>query len=147
MAIYGSGDALAAWILGELSLGRSIGMVMIGGFLYGVEVPNWFRWIDRHSGQGGWKASLGRTWWALIYFNPLWIARHLAFIALFSGDWSRIGWGLLQTGLWSFLANIPVAVLANWVIQNRLPLRLRFVASALFSALMAVYYALSARIF
>lgn len=147
MAIYGSGDAVAAWILGELSLGRSLGMVLVGGFVYGVEVPNWFRWIDRHCRRDGLRASLERTLWALAYFNPLWITRHLAFIALFSGDWSQLGWGLLETGLWSFLANIPVALLANWAIQNRLPLRLRFVASAVFSALMAVYYAFSARIF
>jgi hypothetical protein len=40
-----------------------------------------------------------------------------------------------------------VALLANFAIQNRLPLRLRFVASALYSALMAVYYAASETLF
>lgn len=147
MLIYGSGDTLAAWILGEASAGRFVGMVLVGGFVYGSEVPNWFHWIDQHgSAPGRWRA-LRRTLWALLYFNPVWIARHLAFISLCSGDWSGIGWGLLRTGLWSFLANIPVAVLANWFIQNRLDLRHRFIASAFFSALMAVYYALSARLF
>lgn len=122
-------------------------MLLVGGFVYGIEVPNWFHWIDRHGHTPGRWGTLRRTLWALLYFSPLWIARHLAFIALFSGAWSGIGWRLLGTGLWSFLANIPVAVLANWFIQNRLDLRHRFIASVSFSALMAVYYALSAHVF
>ena len=44
---------------------------------------------------------------------------------------------------WASFANIPLAVAANHWIQNRLPAARRFLASALFSAAMAVYYALS----
>jgi hypothetical protein len=144
--IYGGGDALAAWILGELGLVRLLGMATIGGTLYALEVPNWFRWIDRHApSQVGWRNAIERTGLALIYFNPLWIARHLAFIAFFSGE--AIGTGLIATGSMAFLANIPIALIANYLIQNALPPRHRFTASALYSAAMAVYYALSLRFF
>jgi hypothetical protein len=47
--IYGGGDALAAWILEELGLVRFLAMATIGGTLYSLEVPNCFRWIDRHA--------------------------------------------------------------------------------------------------
>jgi hypothetical protein len=43
----------------------------------------------------------------------------------------------------AFIANIPIALIANYIIQNALQPRHRFTASALYSATMAVYYALS----
>ncbi len=90
---------------------------------------------------------MARTGLALLYFNPLWIARHLLFIALLTGNTSSIGWGLLRLGAISFAVNIPVAFTANFLIQNMVPLRWRFFSSAVFSSLMAVYYALSGTIF
>jgi hypothetical protein len=48
--IYGGGDALAAWLLGEFSPTRLAGMAALGGTLYALEVPNWFHWIDRRVG-------------------------------------------------------------------------------------------------
>lgn len=148
MAIYGSGDTIAALILDEFLWTRLLGMMLVGGILYAWEVPHWFRWIDRGVPAGaGWKTALRRTALAMLYFNPLWIARHLAFIALFSGDWVALNLGLVDIGVRSFIVNIPLALLANWAIQNRLSYRRRFVASALFSALMAIYYALSSAIF
>ena len=144
LLIYGGGDTAAALILGEFGLTRMLGMALVGATLYTVEVPNWFHRIDRRCpNDGSWSTTARRTAWALAYFNPLWIARHLLFIALFSGAWSAIGWELLRLGGWSFLVNIPIALIANWLIQNRLLLRWRFTASALFSAAMAVYYALA----
>lgn len=124
MAIYGGGDALAALILGEFSIARLFGIALVGGVVFGWEVLNWFRWIDRRtSAGGGSRAALMRTAaLAMVYFNPLWIARHLAFIALFSGDWQALGWGLIGTGTWSFIGISPLALVANWLIQNRLAL-------------------------
>jgi hypothetical protein len=146
--IYGGGDALAAWLLGEFSPTRLAGMAALGGTLYALEVPNWFHWIDRRTGgRFGWGGALQRTALALLYFNPLWIARHLLIIAWLRGDPEPLAWTLLETATWAYLANLPVALLANFAIQNRMPLRLRFVASALYSALMAVYYAASETLF
>lgn len=146
--IYSTGDAVAALLLSQFSLPRLAGMMLVGGSLYALEIPAWFRYIDRRtSGMSGLGGSLARTGLALLYFNPLWIARHLLFIQVFSGNWSGIGWGLVRTGLLSFSVNVPFALAANYLIQNRMPLKWRFLASAVFSSLMAIYYAFSQVIF
>lgn len=146
--IYSAGDTIASLIQSCFSPWRLLGMMIIGGTVYALEIPNWFRWIDlRTSHLAGRKASLARTGLAILYFNPFWIARHLLFIGLISGDLSDVGWGLLRLGAVSFAVNAPFAFAANYLIQNRVPLRFRFAASATYSSLMAVYYALSARLF
>lgn len=142
--IYGTGDTVAALILGEAGWLRLGGMILVGSTLYALEIPNWFHWIDRQVPAGRPGATLRRTLLALLYFNPLWIARHLLFITLFMGR--EIGWGLIAAGWWSFLGNVPLALVANHLIQNRVPFDWRFTASALFSALMAIYYAVSGRL-
>lgn len=147
LLIYGAGDGLAAWIGGEFGWTRFAGMAAVGATVYAFEVPAWFRRIDRNVPAGGRAASWRRTAWALLYFNPLWIARHLLFIRLFSGAFDRINLTLLSAGARSFLFNIPLSGAANWLIQNRVPLKYRFAASALFSAAMAVYYAWSGQWF
>lgn len=146
--IYSAGDTAASLILSCFSPWRLLGMMVIGGTVYAFEIPNWFRWIDiRTSALSGKRAALARTGLAILYFNPFWIARHLLFISLISGDISDVGWGLLRLGAVSFIVNAPIAFTANYLIQNRVPLRFRFAASATFSSLMAVYYALSATLF
>jgi hypothetical protein len=40
--------------------------------------------------------------------------------------------------------NLPVSFTANYLIQNKVSYERRFMASALFSALMAIYFALAA---
>ena len=146
LAIYAGGDMVAALLLGEFRWLRLAGMLLVGGGLYAWEIPAWFRWIDARVPPSR-GACLKRTGLAMLYFNPLWIARHLLFLKLFSGAFNQIGWGLLRTGLWSFLGNVPLSLAGNFVIQNWLPLRHRFLGSALFSACMAIYYAASARWF
>lgn len=140
--VYALGDAVAAWIAGEFTFSRLLGMGFIGGAVYAYEIPHYFRWLERRVATHR-HPSLSRTLLALLYFNPLWIARHLFFIKLFAGDWADLSSGLLVIGLESFVFNIPLALAANYVIQNKLPLAWRFTGSAVFSGLMAVYYALS----
>jgi hypothetical protein len=140
--VYALGDALAAWIAGEFSVSRLLGMGLIGGSVYACEIPHYFRWIERRVATHC-HPQFTRTLLALLYFNPLWIARHLCFIKLFSGDWSDLSSRLLLVGLESFVFNIPLAFAANYMIQNKIPLAWRFTGSAVFSGLMAVYYALS----
>lgn len=148
LVIYGLGDGVAAWLTDEFQLSRLLGIMLIGSTLYALEIPNYFRWIDRKApGRRGLRDSIRRTLLALLYFNPLWIARHLFFIRCFSGRWEAISAELLRLGAYSFLANIPIAFLANYLIQNRLPYHWRFVGSAVFSALMAIYYAVSEVLF
>jgi hypothetical protein len=121
-------------------------MMLIGATFYAFEIPNYFDWIVKKTQfLKGLKATLTKTILAILYFNPLWIARHLLFIKLFSRQ--AIGWNLLEIAFWSFLVNIPISFIANYIIQNRFKLKWRFLGSAIFSALMAIYYALSETLF
>lgn len=143
--IYSIGDTIAALMLDEFSLARLLIMILVGSTIYAFEIPNYFRWIDQKTASySGLKKSLSRTALALMYFNPLWIARHLFFIKIALLPWQEIVFTeLLSIAFYSFLVNIPVSFLANFLIQNKVNLRWRFLASAIFSALMAIYYAMS----
>ncbi|MTE26450.1 hypothetical protein F1003_05830 [Winogradskyella sp. ZXX205] len=146
--IYSAGDTIAALLLDEFSFTRLLGMMFIGATVYAFEIPNYFDWIVRKTQfLKGIKATLTKTALAILYFNPLWIARHLLFIKLFSGQFDAIGWNILEIAFWSFLANILISFIANYIIQNRFKLKWRFLGSAIFSALMAIYYALSETFF
>ena len=146
--IYATGDTIAALILGEFNLMRLLGMMLIGMTFYAFEIPNYFKWIEtKTQNLKGITYVLSKTGLAIAYFNPLWIARHLFFIKLFSGQFEALNWGLLNIALLSFAVNIPISFIANFIIQNKTPLRWRFLASAIFSALMAIYYALSETFF
>ena len=123
-------------------------MIILGATLYAFEIPNYFAWIERRTKDiGGIKKTLAKTGLAILYFNPLWIARHLLFIKLFSGKFHEVDYGLLKIAGLSFLVNIPISFVANYLIQNKVKLDWRFLASAIFSALMAIYYALSEVLF
>ena len=123
-------------------------MILVGATIYAFEIPNYFAWIDKKTAQlSGIKQTVSKTGMAIAYFNPLWIFRHLAFIKLFSGNFSDINFNLLEIACLSFLVNIPISFIANYLIQNKIKLDWRFLASAIFSAIMAIYYALSETIF
>jgi len=123
-------------------------MILIGATIYAFEIPNYFKWIDQKTKSlSGVKLTLSKTTLAIAYFNPLWIWRHLVLIKLFSGDIDLININLLWIAGLSFLVNIPISFIANFIIQNKIKLNWRFLASATFSALMAIYYALSETIF
>lgn len=143
--IYCTGDTIAAILLDEFSLTRLLMMVLVGATLYALEIPNYFKWIDRKTADyTGVKKSLARTLLALMYFNPLWIARHLFFIKISMMPWGEISFSsLISIAFYSFLVNIPISFIANFLIQNKIYLRWRFMSSAIFSALMAIYYAMS----
>lgn len=142
--IYSVGDTIAALLLGEFIWFRLVGMSLIGMTVYAFEIPNYFKWIDKKTQSvEGVKLSLYKTILAILYFNPLWIARHLLFILLISGKWSQVDWNIIKIASISFVINIPISFLANFIIQNKIPLKGRFVASAIFSGLMAIYYAMS----
>ena len=143
--IYAIGDTIAAQIQGEFDWIRVFGILFIGATIYALEIPNYFKWIDNKViNDGSFKASFLRASMAMLYFNPLWIARHILFVKLISRQYDQISWNLLSIGWKSFLFNIPISLAANYMIQNKIPLKHRFLASAIFSGLMAIYYSLSA---
>ena len=143
--IYALGDTVAALITGEVSLGRIVGMAVLGGTLYAIEIPNWFLLVDRMTAkrEKNRRTALLRMFYAIVYFNPLWIARHLLFVNLFSGQWSDITWNLASIGLHSFIFNIPIALIGNYIIQNKMAFKWRYIGNCVFSALMAIYFAMS----
>jgi len=128
----------------EAGLWRSVGIFAVGSTLYAFEIKTYFRWIDKKVNVfGGLKRIWIKTCLALMYFNPLWIARHLCIVFLVSGKGNQITISLLQTALTAFLVNIPFSIIANYLIQNKTALEYRFWASALFSGVMAIYYSMS----
>jgi len=142
--IYSLGDTIASLMLDQFSWIRLLGMAFIGATIYAFEIPNYFIWIDKKtSNYKGFKKTIIRTFLAIAYFNPLWIARHLFFIKLFSLSFNAISTNLFTIAFWSFLVNIPISAIANYIIQNKIKLDWRFMASAIFSGLMAIYYAMS----
>lgn len=147
--IYTTGDTIASLLLNQFSVTRLLGICLIGGLIYSFEIPNYFKWIDERtkstdSKPNSLKNSIIRTGLALLYFNPLWIARHLLFINFFSQHYENINFSLLIIASKSFLFNIPISFIANYIIQNVLPYKYRFTGSAVFSSIMAIYYAVSA---
>ena len=142
--IYAIGDTIAALLLHEFQLTRLLGMAFVGGTFYAFEIPNYFIWIDKKTDQfKGAKKTIAKTMLAVIHFNPLWVARHLLFIKLFSLNFEAINMNLIHIALWSFVFNVPISILGNYIIQNKIKLDWRFLASSLFSGILAVYYAFS----
>jgi hypothetical protein len=145
--IYCAGDTYATIISGTFYYPRMIGMLLLGASLYAIEIPAYFHWLNRHFDQSGYFNAFKRMFMATAFFNPLWIARHLVFIKLLSGQWNSLSLDILTVASLSFVYCLPVALPVNFVIQNTIPLSWRFVASSVFSAFMAIYFSMSEVLF
>jgi len=148
LLVYSIGDSIAAVLLGEFVFTRLFGVILVGATFYAFEIPNYFNWIEKKTKTYKKpKKAFIKTLLALLYFNPLWIFRHLIFLKLFSLQSEFSFKNLLIISFFSFLVNIPISIFGNFIIQNKIKLNHRFLASAIFSSLMAVYYALSETLF
>jgi hypothetical protein len=145
--VYTSGDTAAALLLDQFTAARMFGIMLVGSTLYAVEIPAYFRWVERGFGGAGWRRAIGKALLAQAFFNPLWIARHLALVKCFGGHFDEIDGRLLVTATESFLHMLPVGVVMNYLIQNRVPLSWRFFASACYSAVTTLYFALGEVLF
>lgn len=145
--IYCAGDSTATILTGDFYYPRMLGMLLLGATLYAIEIPAYFRWLDRYFNQPGYLNALKRMFMAAAFFNPLWIARHLIFITLFSGQWHSISMNVLSIAATSFLYCLPVALPVNFMIQNSIPLSWRFFSSSVFSGFMAIYFSMSEVLF
>ncbi|MBN2682112.1 MAG: hypothetical protein JXR58_06355 [Bacteroidales bacterium] len=142
--VFPAGDLIAAFITGDFCLMRLIGIILVGAIIYAFEIPNFFRWIEKTSSKyKGIKLSIYKTSLSTLYFNPLWISRHMALIMWFSGKSNEISTEIFYQGLLSFIFSLPITLAGNFMVQNMLHFKYRFFGSALFSVVMAVYYALS----
>jgi hypothetical protein len=169
--LYPTGDWIAQLILGEFHGLRLMALSLVGGLVYQAEVPRWFHWLDGRSftaGQiqafpplrwltqpqdGTYRLSwFGRMLGSMAYFSPLWITRHMLVMRLATTPWHEIAIGsTLQDLGWascqSFLVNLPLSLLGNYVIQARLPLKFRFLGSIVMSGLMSIAFALAYKFF
>lgn len=160
--IYPVGDFTAQLITGEISGRRLFVIFLAGALVYLYEVPNWFDKIDgfefdrytrvtrffARSSEDRHLNWLGRTFGAILYFNPLWVGRHMLFIRIGADAqvFSHFGTAVRESlllGAKSFALNLPVSLIGNYLIQMRLPAHWRVRASSIFSALLATAYALA----
>jgi hypothetical protein len=162
--VYPAGDLLAQLLSGgSIEPMRIVVMALAGGLLYRYEVPWWFRKLDEWTIPEGSALGmfarddrhlnwLGRTVGAILYFNPMWVARHMLLIRLGSDPASLLPIlpalrDALVVGAKSFLVNLPISFIGNYIIQMKIPLKWRFLASSIFSGILAAAYALAYRYF
>lgn len=167
--LYPLGDLVGQLIMHDVSLTRYLTIMFVGGVIYRFEIPRWFSFLDRyrfqkstlkkfpllniflHQEEGDSPETkfnwLGKTLGAALFFNPLWIARHLFFITLATSGFVGIDLGatlikVLQAGSISFLTNLPIALVGNYVIQEHTSLRYRFMGSAVLTTILNAKYAI-----
>jgi len=121
LLVYSIGDSIAAILLGEFLFTRVIGILLVGATIYAFEIPNYFNWIENKTkNYKKHKKALVKTLLALLYFNPLWIFRHLVIIKIFSLQSEFSFKNLLIISSFSFLVNIPISFFGNFIIQNKI---------------------------
>jgi len=145
--VYAGGDTLATLITDDFLYYRAIGVFILGATLYAWEIPSYFHFLNHRYRDRNFTNACKRMLYSSLFFNPLWIARHLIFIALFSGQWHTVDINILSISTYSFLYALPLCLIVNYMIQNKINLEWRYVASSCFSAFMAVYFALSDLLF
>ncbi len=145
--IYSIGDSIAALIINDFSIGRLLGILFLGGFIYSIEIPFTLQWLNKKFVKDDIKIKILKSILFTLYFNPLWIARHLLILNLFKGSYDQITWQLLGIGFSSFIYSFLFTLPANYIIINLIPQKYKFPITALFSSSMAIYYALSEVLF
>jgi len=141
--VYALGDSIATLMTGQFLFQRMLGMMALGGGLLAWEIPTYFQYLERRFHKPGYWNAIKRMMLAALFFNPLWIARHMLFIKVFAGQWQEIALNILMIASQSFIYCFPISLLVNYTIQNKVPLSWRFTVSSFYSALMAIYFALS----
>ena len=138
-------DSFASYLIDQFSWPRFIGMLILGATIYTLETVNVFHWIEKTSLKkfSGFSSKIFKTIAIILFFNPIWIFRHYVFIDLFSGNFNNIGSGMLVTASVAYVVNIPFSVVMNYIIQNEIPLKHRFIGASVLSALMVIFFALS----
>lgn len=170
--LYPLGDIVGQIIMDDVNPVRYIAVMIAGGIIYRFEIPRWFHFLDSfrlsidaghrfpplrrlvHEDDTGLRLNwLGKTLGAALYFNPLWIARHLFFIKVATLVGPDMNWytdvdyiaiiiASLKSGTISFLTNLPIALIGNYLIQEHMNLRYRFVGSAALTTVLNAKYAI-----
>ncbi len=162
--VYPAGDFIAQIILQDFNVYRLLSLLFLAVAFYQWEIPMFFKWIASYEvSEDDYKKlslfkfmfnsdrkfnAVGTTTLSTLYFNPLWIARHMFFITIGASLFAvtDIKGELLSTvllGAKSFMATLPVALIGNYIIQNKLSFKQRFLGSAVLSGMLAIAYAIS----
>ncbi len=164
--VFTLGDLLSQLLAKHFSLTRLTGLFIIGCTIYPLEIDNYFKfiahlrlsssfclkWLVEQVEEGYRLNGLGRTVGAILFFNPLWIARHFLFIELLEAkdichnlpSCVSEYFHLIGSACESFIYAIPLVLIGNYIVQTKIPLKYRFIGSALLSLLFALYYGLMA---
>ena len=145
--VYPAGDAVAQSILGDINPYRSLALLIAAALFYSIEIPKWFGMLEKYCPN-----RFGKTVGAVLYFNPLWIARHMLVIK-FGESYFNHSILLkeiplcLMLGLKSFLANIPISIIGNYIVQVKVPFQYRFLGSVILTGIFAIVYAFAYKFF
>jgi hypothetical protein len=163
LIIYPLGDLIAQLIVGEVSILRLFFVTLLGRYIYAIETPKWFGFLaiwkrpTMPLGFFGYFVApikdgvalnwLGKTLATTLWFNPLWIARHMLVLELaniVTGKTSFMAFlpHAISLGSVSFVMQFPVAVVVNYIIICRLNDNSRFIWASIFSGALAIYYAI-----
>ena len=145
--LFATGDSIGTLLTGDFLYQRMLAMLVLGGSLYAWEIPSYFGFLQRRFNQPGYLDALKRTLSAALFFNPLWIARHMIFLKLFAGEWAAVSPDILVLATHAFIYCFPVSLLVNYIILNVISYRWRFFSSSIYSALTVIYFALSEVLF
>lgn len=165
--MYPAGDLLGQLLMGQFSFSRMIVLTLVGGVIYKWEIPRWFSHIEKQNFKaqtidkykvlkpftqtlenGQIKFNwIGKTLCASLYFNPIWIFRHLLFILLAITPLTALVFpdfltSTLIIATISFFTNLPITVVGNYLIQEHLSLKYRFMGSALLTTVLNIKYAI-----
>jgi hypothetical protein len=164
--LFPLGDLCAQLITQEFNPYRLLALSLAGGLIYQYETTAWFELLENKcfSPQELWVFpflkpavrettesiyqlnGVGKTMGAILYFNPIWIARHMLFITLGTTPCSSLNGAIvlssLLSGSKSFLVNLPLSLLANYILQEKIPYRYRYLGSIVLTGLFAIAYAL-----
>ncbi|MEB3286248.1 MAG: hypothetical protein VKJ04_01970 [Vampirovibrionales bacterium] len=179
LILYSAADFVAQLIVGEFYPWRLVVLSLVGISVYRVEIPRWFSWIENfrldeaalskrpwlggvmahcpnsderlpHSGSYRLK-PIFKGICSTLYFNPLWIARHMLVLELATHP-AKIKLGLaalmaycLLLGAKAFVINAPLSVCLNYILQNKIALRYRFIGSVFVSGFFGILYSLMHR--
>lgn len=162
LIIYPLGDLIAQIILDDISLLRVLFVALLGRFVYAVEIPKWFGFLatlKKRTNSTGisqifWEkesekprlSSFGKTIGATLWFHPLWIARHMLVLELANILFGKTNFitflpEAIMLGVLSYIGQLPIAIIVNYIIICKLNERTRFIWSSVFSGLLAIYYA------
>ena len=124
-----------------------MGILFLGGLIYALEIPNYLKWLNKKFSEDRFSIKFLSAVLFTLYFNPLWIARHLLVLNVFKGNFNQVNLNLLKIGLDSFIYSFFFTLPVNYIIINKIPFKWKFTVTAVFSSSMAIYYAVSEVIF